>query len=276
MDDVSKVISTIEKDYLLSLLKNGERIDGRGPLEYRPITIESNLVPKAEGSAKVCLGDTMIIAGVKYELGTPFSDTPDLGVCTVMTEFWPGAHPIFESGPPDEMSIECARVIDRGLRHADCIDYKALCVVPEKWVYILFADMYIMNYSGNLWDCGHIATLTALLSSKIPAAKVVGDGEVEFAGNYMNSKSYIKSVPMTMTFVKIGNNIVVDPSIGEEFCADARITFTVDENDMVTSMQKGGVRPFTVDEVLQCTSDAVEVAAKLRKQLDLRQYIVDA
>ncbi len=273
MEDISKVISTIEKNYILSLLKEGKRMDGRGPLDYRPIKIETNLIPKAEGSAKVELGDTMIIAGLKYDMGTPFSDTPNLGVVTVMSEFWPGAHPIFESGPPDETSIECARVIDRGLRHSDCIDYEALCVLPEKWVYVCFGDMYVMNYSGNLWDCGHIAVLSALLSAKLPAAKIVDDAKLEFAGHYINSEKFIKSVPMTLTFVKIGDNIIVDPSIGEEFCADARLTFTIDEKDQVTSMQKGGDEVFTIEEVMTCSNNAVTVSKKLRQELNLRQYI---
>jgi len=39
-------------------------------------------------------------------------------------EFRPMASPRFESGPPNEESIEVARVIDRGIRESGAIDTK--------------------------------------------------------------------------------------------------------------------------------------------------------
>jgi exosome complex component RRP42 len=71
-------------------------------------------VKNAEGSAEVRLGKTLAIAGVKTSIGTPFADTPDMGVMIVNAEFLPIASPTFEPGPPDENAIELARVIDRG------------------------------------------------------------------------------------------------------------------------------------------------------------------
>ncbi|GAB4310295.1 MAG: exosome complex protein Rrp42 [Promethearchaeota archaeon] len=271
MAEVSKVFSTIERNYIIKLLEKGKRLDGRGLLEFRPVEIQTNVVPKAEGSADVKLGATRIIAGVKYEIGAPFPDTPNTGVVTVMSEFVPMASPAFEPGPPGEESIEHARVVDRGLRHSDSIDYDALCIVPGKQVYVLFADMYVMNHAGNLWDCGHIACLAALISAKIPGARVLEDGEtVEFSGSYTTVP--IKSIPVTLTFAKIGDYLILDPNLAEEMVLDARLTVTVSGKGTVASMQKGGHSTLTQEEIVKCTRDAVELAAKLREQINFEQY----
>ena len=128
MMNIKRVISTIEKNYIAENLKKGERIDDRGLWEYRKIDISHDIISSAEGSAEVKLGETDIITGIKYEVGEPFPDLPDEGVCTIMAELLPLASPLFERGPPDEQSIELARVVDRGIRHADCIQTKKLCI----------------------------------------------------------------------------------------------------------------------------------------------------
>jgi len=50
----------------------GEREDGRKFDEYRNIKIDTNVIEKAEGSARVQLGDTHLVVGVKIQTGTPF------------------------------------------------------------------------------------------------------------------------------------------------------------------------------------------------------------
>jgi len=146
MMNIKRVISTIEKNYILSNLKKGERIDGRDLWEYRDWTVKSDVIASAEGSAEVTLGETKVITGLKYDVGTPFPDLPDEGVCTFMAELLPLASPLFERGPPGNQSIELARVVDRGIRHADCVQTKKLCIKENEAVYILFVDIYVINY----------------------------------------------------------------------------------------------------------------------------------
>ena len=100
--DIKRVISTIERKYIKNNMKKEERIDNRGLWDYRDFKIKSDIIASAEGSADVMLGDTRIITGLKYDVGHPFPDLPDAGVCTVMAELLPLASPLFERGPPDE------------------------------------------------------------------------------------------------------------------------------------------------------------------------------
>ena len=70
------------------------------------------------------------------------------------------------------------------------------------------------------------------------------------------------------TFVKIGNGLILDPSLEEEEILEARITIGVtDEGNHICSMQKGGEVPLTRDEIL----DAVHMAFTTKD--DLLSYL---
>jgi exosome complex component RRP42 len=270
MMNIRRVISTIEKNYLINNLKKEERIDGRGLWDYRDWTIKQDVIASAEGSADVTLGGTRVITGLKYEVGEPFPDLPNEGVCTIMAELLPLASPLFERGPPDEQSIELARVVDRGIRHADCVQTKKLCIKESKAVYILFVDMYVINYSGNLIDAGGISSLVTLISSHLPEG-VWKDDHVEWTGKYLTGKSIINELPMVLSFGKIDDIIFLDPSLPEELICDGRLSIAVTEKK-ITSIQKSGAATFSIDEITMLGKKAMEIGNKLRKDLNLWQY----
>lgn len=270
MMNIKRVISTIEKNYILSNLRKGERIDGRDLWDYRDWTVKSDVIASAEGSSEVTLGETKVITGLKYEVGAPFPDLPDEGVCTFMAELLPLASPLFERGPPDEQSIELARVVDRGIRHADCVQTKKLCIKESEAVYILFVDIYVINYSGNLIDAGGISSLTTLISSHIPEGKWV-DGEVEWTGKYLTGETIVNELPMVITYGKIGDVIFLDPSLPEELVCDGKISISVTENN-ITSIQKSGYATFSIEETEMLVKKTMEISSKVKKELDLWKY----
>ncbi len=271
MMDIKRIISKIEKNYIKSNLKKGERIDGRGLWEYRDFKIESDIIASAEGSADVLLGDTRIITGLKYDVGTPFPDLPNEGVCTVMAELLPLASPLFERGPPDEQSIELARVVDRGIRHADCVQTKKLCIKEREAVYILFVDMYVINHAGNLIDTGGVGALTSLISAHIPEG-IIGENGLEWTGKYLTGETLVKELPLVTTYGKIDDIIFLDPNLPEELVSEGRISISTTESK-ITSIQKSGVATFSIDEIKMLCKDSMEQAKKVRKELNLLQYL---
>ena len=166
MSDI--VISEIKRDHIVKLLKDGKREDGRGFTDYRDISYVTNCIESADGSARVKLGKTEVIAGVKIIPGTPFPDTPREGVLTTGMEFLPMAHPSFESGPPGEDAIELARVVDRGIRESKMVDVEKLGVEEGVKVWMCFIDMYALDYDGNLFDAANLAAVLALKTAVIP------------------------------------------------------------------------------------------------------------
>ncbi len=264
MSKSEEIVPKLEKQKISALLSKGERLDGRKLYEYRPITIETDYIKKAEGSAIVKLGNTISIAGVKAEIGTPFSDTPNEGVLIVNTEFLPLASPTFEPGPPDENAIEIARIIDRGLRSSDALDRRRLAIIPGKRVWVIYVDVYVLNHDGNMIDASGIAVLSALLTTKIPVVKIVND-EIEISDEWVPLPMKDRPIPVTMA--KIEDKILVDPNIREESVMDYRLTLTINEAENICAIQKGGGGGLSIDDLHQAIDIAIKASREIRKAL---------
>lgn len=262
---MTKITPEITKESIINLVNNDKREDGRKLDEYRDISIETNVISKAEGSARVKLGDTQVIVGIKPQIGAPFPDTPDLGVLMTNCEMLPMADPTFEPGPPSEDSIELARVADRGIRESELVDLDQLCIEEGKHVWMLFIDLHIIDNCGNLFDAAELAIMAALKSTELPTATVVDDQVVLDKENTIPLP--INKELALCTFVKIGDKLVLDPSLIEEEVADARLNVGVTEEGNICSMQKGGNQPFTKEEILKCVNIAISKTKELIEHL---------
>lgn len=266
-DYSTETISHIDREFISDLLRKGERLDGRAFNEYRELEIEANVVPaKAEGSALVRLGDTSVVAGVKVLVGEPYSDNPDEGVTMVTAEMSPIASPLFELGPPKAAAIELARVVDRGVRESGTVDTKKLCIKEGKKVYMVFADVYPMEYDGNLIDAASIAVNTALLTTKYPEMKWEDDKAVA-TGEILALP--INNIAIEHTVAKIDENLIIDTILKEEFVQDCRLTMAVDRDNKFTAMQKGGgFGPMSLESVDKAMEMALEAHDDINKAIE--------
>lgn len=259
------VITRIKQKHIAQLMAEGKRSDGRELTDYREMKIEQGIFERAEGSARVCLGKTEVVVGIKIETGEPFADTPDEGVLTVNAELVPLASPRFEPGPPDENSIELARIVDRGIRESKAIDTGKLCIEPGKKVFVVFVDVYVLNHDGNLIDASALAAMTALLNAKMPNYEIE-DGEVKIKSGH--TPLPIRQRPITVTCAKIDDRLIIDPTLEEEQVMDARLSIAIDDDGDICAIQKGGAGYFTPEQALEVAKLAKEKTKELRKKLD--------
>ncbi|KAG5553506.1 hypothetical protein RHGRI_011397 [Rhododendron griersonianum] len=70
-------LSIGEKHFIQGGIAQDLRSDGRKRLTYRPISMETGNIPQANGSARLKMGATDVIASVKAELGKPSPFQPD-------------------------------------------------------------------------------------------------------------------------------------------------------------------------------------------------------
>ncbi len=258
------VVETIRKAQLVQLLADGKRMDGRALDEPRPLKIETGLIQKANGSAKVTLGNTQIIAGVKIATGTPFPDTPDKGLLVVNAEILPMASPYAEPGPPSEEAIELARVVDRGIRESEMVDLTKLCLIPGKSVVTVFVDCNVMNVDGNLFDATSYAVVSALRTAKMKKY-VVKDEKAEATDELIPVQ--VERTPVSVTLARIGDRLVVDPNTEEEVSMDMRVTITTDDDGNICASQKGEASSITPAHVLEAADTSIRVGKAIRAQI---------
>ena len=260
----SYVVETIRKAQMMDMLEKGKRLDGRGLDEPRKLTIETGIIQKANGSARVSLGNSQVIAGVKIATGVPFPDTPDKGLLVVNAEILPLASPYAEPGPPSEEAIELARVVDRGIRESEMVDLKKLCLVEGKSVVTIFVDCNIMNVDGNLFDATSYAVVAALRTSKMKKYKVEGDKAVSTDEVVPVP---IERTPISVTMARLGGAVIVDPDAEEEAMMDMRITITTDDDGNICASQKGEASTISPELVLKAADTSIQVGRAIRSQM---------
>jgi exosome complex component RRP42 len=261
------IVEHLRKQQMWESISKGKRLDGRNLDEIRPVEIELDIIKKANGSAKVKIGDSEIVAGVKVETGEPFEGLENKGALILSAEVLPTASPYIEPGPPDEETVELARVVDRGIRESEMIDLDKLVLIPGKVVYTIFVDCSIINADGNLFDATSYAVVSALISSRIPVFEIQDDGKAADTGKTQDPP--ITTMPVSITAVRIGETVILDPTAEEEACMDARITITTNSNNEYAAIQKGFTGAFTVTQVKKAAEIArikgEEVRAKLKE-----------
>ncbi|MEM0158649.1 MAG: exosome complex protein Rrp42 [Thermoplasmataceae archaeon] len=255
--DEAGILSEIKKDFILKKLKEGKRSDDRLLDQYREISIQANYIPRSAGSAFVKLGKTKVLAGVKIEAGEPFPDTPNQGVLTTNVELLPMAFPTFEAGPPNEMSIEIARVVDRGIRESKMIDLEGLVIEPGKKVWIVFVDIDVLDYDGNLIDACTLSVISALRTAVVPGSSIEGGKDFPLP---------VRNTPISVTMVKIGSDLICDPDLEEEQMGTTRLTVTTTEDGHIRAMQKGEIGSLTLDEIKKAIRLSVDLGKRIREK----------
>lgn len=260
------VVDQLRKSQILELLEQGKRVDGRRLDEARDVSIETDAIPKANGSARVRLGHTEVVCGVKIQPDRPFPDMGDKGIFICTAELLPLSHPTVETGPPGPDVIELARVVDRGIRESHMVDLSQLVIEQDKSVVGVFADNVVVDYDGNLFDACSYATTAALLSSHTPKWKM-GEGDIPTLVEGEEFPVPTTTIPVSVTMGKIGGHIIVDPNGDEWDCMDARITVTSDSDGNICALQKGGFDGFTYEEVVKCGEISIKTGSQIREKL---------
>jgi len=242
--------SNLTIETLKKMFSENKRFDSRKLFDLRPIKVESEVSNKAEGSARVFLGKTEVIVGVKMQLGAPYPDSPDKGNLMVSGDLLPLASPRFEMGPPGFEAIELPRLVDRAIRESGMIQLDKLVVTPKEKVWTVIIDIYPINDDGSLIDAATIGAVIALKNAEIPGIDESGNPDYDKkTGKLPLSK---ETAPFSFSFFKLGDSLILDPTREEEEACEARVTFGIskwNKQYMINSCQKSGETTFTKTEI---------------------------
>lgn len=244
-------VSNLTIDTFKKMFSAGKRFDGRGLLDTRNLEVTYDVSNKSEGSARVKLGKTEVVVGIKLQIGAPYPDSPEKGNLMVSGDLLPLASPRFEMGPPEFTAIELPRLVDRAIRESGMIKLDELVVVPKEKVWTVIIDIYPLNDDGALIDAATIAAIAALKRTMIP--ELDEDGKIDY---HKPAKKALpiseETAPFSFSFFKLGDSIIIDPTREEEEACESRITFGIskwNKHYMINSCQKSEETPFTRAEI---------------------------
>jgi exosome complex component RRP42 len=253
------IVPKLLRAHLSDLAVNDARIDGRSQWEGRNLEIEHSVLPRAEGSARVRMGDTIVLAGVKFQIMQPYPDRPNQGGLMCSADVRPIAGRNWEAGPPSPEAIELGRVVDRGIRESGCIDVDSLCIIPGEKAWQVILDLFAVSDDGNLFDAFALAGIAALRNATVPAERF------EVGEDYALP---VSKTPIMCSYHKVGGRFVYDACSREELGGDERIHITLGDDDNVHSLQKGLKGIFSTEEFEEIMTNAQERTKDLRKIVD--------
>lgn len=220
-------------------------------MDLREFEVTYNVSNKAEGSARIKFGKTDVVVGVKLQVGEPYPDSPDKGNLMVSGDLLPLASPRFESGPPGFDAIELPRLVDRAIRESGMIDFEKLLIKKGEKVWTIMIDIYPINDDGNLIDAASIAAMAALRNTYFP--ELDSEGKINYEKKTKDKLPLSKEIsPLSISFFKLGNSIILDPTREEEEACDTRITFGISKWNgqyMLNSCQKKGEATLSSEEI---------------------------
>ncbi|XP_063778485.1 exosome complex component RRP42 isoform X1 [Pseudophryne corroboree] len=268
----SVVLSEAEKVYVLHGVQDDLRVDGRGCEDYRCIEVETDVVSNTTGSARVKIGHTDVLVGVKAEMGTPKMQRPREGYLEFFVDCSANAAPEFEGRGGEELGTEIANMFYKIFGNKSSIDLKSLCILPGEHCWVLYVDVLLLECGGNLFDTISIAVKAALFNARIPKVHVLEDDEgtkdIELSDDpYDCMRLNVAEVPCVVTLSRIGHRHVVDATLQEEACSLANLLISVTSKGTLTCMRKLGKGSLDPESIFEMIETGKRVAKSLHLSL---------
>ncbi|XP_005796483.1 exosome complex component RRP42 [Xiphophorus maculatus] len=252
-------VSEAEKVYILHGIRDDLRVDGRGCEDYRHMEVETDVVSNTDGSAKVTLGHTAVLVGIKAEIGKPRPMIANQGYLEFFVDCSANATPEFEGRGGEELGTELSNTLYKVFNNQHSLDLKSLCISPGEHCWVLYVDVLLLQCDGNLYDAISVAIKAALFNTKIPKVHISSDEEggkeIELSDDpYDCMRLDVENVPCIVTLCKIGHRHVVDATLQEKACSVASLIISVTHKGIITCSRKvgrGSLDPESICEMIE-------------------------
>lgn len=216
------------------------RPDGRALTICRPVTIGLHAAGSADGSALIKIGTTTVLAGSRLEVMVPSTSAPDQGQLVINIEVTPLSSADYRPGRPPQVSYTLTQQLTNVLLGSGVFDLTQLCIAAGQAVWVLYLDLYILDDSGSLLDAALLASVAALLDTRIPAVHVTSEGNVErddpeYLANagVTLSPLTLNSIPMCLTCGLYKDLLIPDPDHEEALLMSDTVSVVLDQHSQL-------------------------------------------
>ncbi|WFD02477.1 hypothetical protein MOBT1_001160 [Malassezia obtusa] len=220
-------LSRAERSYILDGLSASpaQRQDGRSLTDFRPFEVESSSTPQADGSARVLLGSTEVVCGIKAEVEAYQAPrvSCESGKHTEAFSPWlpptPRVQATVEYSPAllhehsaVELSMITSTVQDMlsgcFTLHSDRFGpllARQFIIVPYAKYWTLHIDVYVLSWSGgNVLDALFAAVSVALWNTWLPGTKMLAMDTTTLQQDTSRAPDATDDDPMGMKFITRG------------------------------------------------------------------------
>uniref|UniRef100_A0A3Q0KTS1 Ribosomal RNA-processing protein 42 n=2 Tax=Schistosoma mansoni TaxID=6183 RepID=A0A3Q0KTS1_SCHMA len=265
MDTV--LLSDLERFYLVQGVEVGCRMDGRGPSEYRPLEIETNILSHATGSASIRIGETFIVCCVKMEVGKPSLTNTSEGRIEINVECYPTATHRCNEKAASELEERLKTTLQSAYQ-LKFIDLSPLCIQRGRQCWVIYIDLLILEGAGNLLDASSLVVKAALLNATQSNSLLLS----VFQNNSESLEAGVQQfhgdmLPLFITVHKIGKAYLIDASKEEEACSLSRLSLVIYPDGSIGSLEQDGCCSCQLESIVEMSQLASIVGKKLNHAL---------
>ena len=205
------------REYYERFLDRSVRPDGRALADTRPTSITRGAVSSADGSAMVKLGSTTVLGTVRAEVTSPAADAPNAGRLAVNLVVTALASPTVRAGRPNDAAAAMSHTLERIVASSEIVRVEDLVIeAGEGQVWVLYCDLYCLDYDGNVMDAALIALLAALQDTKLPVLEPGPADKLVVTPGAPPKPVALNRTPVALTLAVIDTHIIADPTAQEE------------------------------------------------------------
>ena len=303
----NKRLSRHEQAVMVQLLRaHGLRVDGRAAGAERHVTLETEVIPSAAGSARVRLpGSTEVLAGTSTELQSHVSEgarpTSPEGCLTFRVEFCGAADRLYQGRGAEAPSAELTSLLESIYRPARRLRRSLMAGQQTEGVrgplrtryccWSLCVDVLVLGTGGgNVVDAATVAVRAALATTYLPAVEWkegVGRGGTagwELIDDWERYQPVdVTSAPLSITLVWMTEGTgtadgvtgesalldpVVDPHAEEESSAAAALTVASAGSRHLCGVLQRGVLSLPPETVKKAVEHGITRCAERCAALD--------
>ncbi|MEM5879178.1 MAG: exosome complex exonuclease Rrp41 [Candidatus Aenigmatarchaeota archaeon] len=230
----------------IKLLVDGKRLDGRLPVEMRPIQMKVDVVSRADGSAMVSFGNTVAIAAVygPRPVYPKYLQEARTGILRCRYNMTPFSVTERKSPGPDRRSIELSKVIRLALEPAIFLEEFPKATID------VFVD--ILQADGSTRVTGINAASLALASAGIP----------------------MKDLVVACSVGKIEENLILDLSGIEDNNSECDMAFAMmpGKNKVTLLQMDGALTKEEIKKLMEIARDACKKIYEIQKNVIKEKY----
>ncbi|MCP9265027.1 Intermediate filament tail domain protein [Dirofilaria immitis] len=265
-------LSEAEKVFIIHGAQEGLRSDGRSPFDYRPVTVQTGVLATTNGSARVRIGSTDLLIGVKAELINVENVALYRNRLNFFVDCSANATPLFAGRGGEEFADELNAALDAA--------YDNNYVLPDLKI-VLEASNQIRQVKAALKDTE--------ISQVIIRPADEGKYTVDLPDDNTVWKLDVSRVPLFVSVNRLGTAKIVDNSLAEEACTRTSVWIAVapqfvsgNDHDksnqpslkhdscVITFMRQCGGGTLEIDSFEEMISIGLKAVKQLHEALDRR------
>lgn len=293
------VITNTERQFILDLLANSQRLDGRKSLlQQRDLNI--NITPNRYGDIYLELKRddgsiaTRLHCKVTAEIVKPKDQRPFEGTFYINCEFNGLAGLNFENYKVGNNSDEFyyGRLIESMILRSNALDLEQLCIVAGLKVWNIRVDVHVLEFDGGFLELASIGCMTALLHYRRPDVTVRNEKvTIHSFDEKEGVKLGVLHIPIALQFnlfplketaeiiktnTSSDNNnelVVLDCTLKEDLLKDGEFIIALNKNREIVQLNKPGGIPISASKIVEFSHMALpiieETTNKILKAIDI-------